>query len=168
MADGDTNIKVVVRCRPLNTRGISVVWFEPPPPSHTFSIELARGAKTSFACMPTRPFSTPPTMPLNKTQNVLLRERPCPLALTRVTGVQAPETTLSTVHSRPCTTTSAKNSWITVLLASMLVSSLVSLLPQSSHNSHSHPLPRWSNRCAPIIKTQKPHLHRPRKVLASL
>lgn len=60
MADGDTNIKVVVRCRPLNTRGISVVWFEPPPPSHTFSIELARGAKNLIRMHANQTFLDPP------------------------------------------------------------------------------------------------------------
>ena len=121
MADGDANIKVVVRCRPLNARGILSPQFLLLLSSHSQNSQEAQRA--SFACTTTRPFSTLQT-PM--TLNALQREKQCPLALTRAIGVLVQETTLSTVHNRPSTTTSAKISSTTALLALTPAFSLVS------------------------------------------
>lgn len=121
MADGDANIKVVVRCRPLNARGILSPQFLLLLSSPSQNSQEAQRA--SFACTTTRPFSTLQT-PM--TLNALQREKQCPLALTRAIGAPVQDTTLSIVHNRPSTTTSAKNSSTTALLALTPAFSLVS------------------------------------------
>ena len=152
MADGDANIKVVVRCRPLNARGILSLQFLLLLSSHSQNSQEAQRA--SFACTTTRPFSTLQTPMM---LNALQREKQCPLALTRAIGVLVQETTLSTVHNRPSTTTSAKISSTTALLALTPAFSLVSpsFIP-SSILTLSLSL-RWSNRSAlaPIFPITK-------------
>lgn len=106
---GDGNIKVVVRCRPLNSRGLSLFLLTSHPNQPLQQSSLGE-QNASFVCKETRLCSTPQRQAQLRTQSAQQSARLCPLVSTRVTGVLALAMTPSTVHSRPCTTTWERSS----------------------------------------------------------
>ena len=143
---GDGNIKVVVRCRPLNSRGtphphipLDVSHFpllslsSPPHPSCEPIMQNLEGAPNhSSACRATRHSWTPQSLAQPRIQSVLPNEKQWPLVLTRAIGLLGLATNRATVHSRHCTTTSERNCWTMGLLGLTLVFWLVSLAISSS------------------------------------
>ncbi len=124
---GDGNIKVVVRCRPLNSRGVSIVL-----QSATFShlpLQSLLGARShSFVCKATRPFSTLQNMARNRTRSARQRGKQWRLVSTRVIGLPDRGMSLVIALSKCCMMISARSFWITVLRVSMRVSWLVSAI----------------------------------------
>lgn len=139
---GEGNIKVVVRCRPLNSRGT--------PHAHTTSSDFS--SLTRFLPL-LRPFREPimqnsqevqsRSSGCKATRRSWIRQRLGPprtpsvprsgkrwhLVLTRVIGLLGLATSWRTVHSRPCTTTWGRNCWTMGLRDLMRVFWLVSPLP---------------------------------------
>ena len=114
---GDGNIKVVVRCRPLNSRGK----FKGQHTSKsTFGLlyllliilrfQNSRvGQSHSSGCKATRPFSILPKSAPHRTRNAQRSARLCHLASTRVTGQQVRGMNLATARNKRSTMTWEKN-----------------------------------------------------------
>lgn len=127
---GDGNIKVVVRCRPLNSRGaqpkFSLLQLRGVPILISFIQNWREARSHSFACPETKPSSIPRRPVLCRIRNALLRGRRWLLALTRATGLRDQETNQGTVRSKRYTMTWERNCWIMGFLDLMHVFWLVS------------------------------------------
>src|SRR6266403_1697620 len=126
MADhGDGNIKVVVRCRPLNARGESVFHASDIifPCSH--EIQSSRAVQShSFVCPETKHFWIRPSLVLPKRRHHRVARqnaRRWGSPLTRVTGPRVPVTSQATAHSKRSSMTSERSCWIMDLPGSMHV-----------------------------------------------
>ena len=134
---GDGNIKVVVRCRPLNSRGK----FKAQHTSNStygfvfllliiLLFQNSRvGQSHSFECKATRPFSILPKSAPHRTRNAQRSARLCHLASTRVTGQQVRGMNLAIARNKRFMMTWEKNCWIMALRGLMLVFLLVSENP---------------------------------------
>jgi hypothetical protein len=128
---GDGNIKVVVRCRPLNSRGACNASGDAPTPiglticRYQNMQSWVKAQSRSFGWRGTRPFSTrlrqarlrPPQRPGGQPN-----ARPSRSRLTRATGRLDRRTSPDIAVSKLCLMIWAKNSWIMRSAVSMHVS----------------------------------------------
>lgn len=128
---GDGNIKVVVRCRPLNSRGA----FHCPITMNSCIYHHSRHAQNSrevpslsFACRGTKRFSIPQRLVRHRMRNERQSARHSHLHSTRAIGRRARATSLAIVLSKPSLTILARNYWTIRLGGSMRVSWLVSAM----------------------------------------
>lgn len=142
MADhgGDGNIKVVVRCRPLNSRGPSHPHiFKPLVEPHLAlcipamnSEQNSREARSpSSACKATKPSSTLPSPALNKKKPQARARRNArrwrSASISRI-GARGRGTSRAIVRSRRCLMIWGRSCWIMALRGSIRVSWLVRVL----------------------------------------
>jgi hypothetical protein len=131
MAEGDGNIKVVVRCRPLNSRGAFV------RDTHVSSILIPTFVNSRLqnlhevpnhlsGCRAIRLSSTHRNKVLSKTPNALRNARRWPSVSIGVIGLRDHEMNQGTARSRLCMTTWERSCWTMGLRDLMLVFWLVS------------------------------------------
>jgi hypothetical protein len=137
---GDGNIKVVVRCRPLNSRGTLLthttsfgrILIHLPRFFSSFSscestMQSSHGAPNhSSGCKATRRSWTRLRLGPPRTRSEPRRGKQWRSASTRVIGLLDLATSRGIVHSRRCTTTSERNCWTMGLRGLMRVFWLVS------------------------------------------
>ncbi len=128
---GDGNIKVVVRCRPLNSRGAfycpitmdSCIYHYSQHPQNLREVQ-----SLSFACRGTKRFSIPQRLVHHRMRNERRSARHSHSPSTKAIGRRARATSLAIVLSKPSLTILARNCWTTRLGASMRVFWLVSAM----------------------------------------
>lgn len=146
MADhgGDGNIKVVVRCRPLNSRGPSHPTSSSRPSQNfvltsDFSIcsefrtmdeqNSPEARNPSSACQATKPSSTHPRQAPNKTNRARRSARRCRSASTSRIGVRGLGTSRGIARSRRCSMISGRSCWTMGLRGLIRVSWPVRVFP---------------------------------------